>query len=63
MKDFQLRNDIKLLFRSDLAGDLSALVAGKKVLFVYGGGSARKNGCYARNCGSFRSRELASESG
>lgn len=30
MKDFQLRNDTKLLFRSNLAGDLSALIAGKQ---------------------------------
>lgn len=46
MKDFQLRNDTKLLFRNNPAVDLSALTAGKKILFVYGGGSAKKNGCY-----------------
>lgn len=46
MKDFQLRNDTKLLFRNDPAEDLAALTAGKRVLFVYGGGSAKKNGCY-----------------
>lgn len=46
MKDFQLRNDTKLLFRNDPVKDLSELTTGKKVLFVYGGGSAKKNGCY-----------------
>lgn len=46
MKDFQLRNDTKLLFRNDPAADLAALAAGKRTLFVYGGGSAKKNGCY-----------------
>lgn len=46
MKDFQLRNDTKLLFRNDPIQDLTALTAGKKVLFVYGSGAVRKNGCY-----------------
>lgn len=46
MKDFQLRNDTKLLFRNDPTADLAALAAEKKVLFVYGCGSAKKNGCY-----------------
>lgn len=46
MKDFQLRNDTKLLFRNDPTADLATLAAGKKVLFVYGCGSAKKNGCY-----------------
>lgn len=46
MKDFQLRNDTKLLFRNDPVADLAALTAGQKVLFVYGGGSVKKNGCY-----------------
>lgn len=46
MKDFQLRNDTKLLFRNDPAADLAAISSGKKTLFVYGGGSAKKNGCY-----------------
>lgn len=46
MKDFQLRDDTKLLFRNDPTLDLMALVAEKKVLFVYGGGSAKRNGCY-----------------
>ncbi len=46
MKDFQLRNDTKLLFRSDPTEDLKELSAGKTTLFVYGGGSVKKNGCY-----------------
>lgn len=46
MKDFQLRNDTRLLFRNDPVADLTALTSEKKVLFVYGGGSAKKNGCY-----------------
>lgn len=46
MKDFQLRNDTKLLFRNDPTADLETLTVGKKVLFVYGGSSAKMNGCY-----------------
>lgn len=46
MKDFQLRNDTKLLFRNDPIEDLKELAAGKTTLFVYGGGSVKKNGCY-----------------
>lgn len=46
MKDFQLRNDTKLLFRENPVQDLTTLVKGKKVLFVHGSGSVRKNGCY-----------------
>ena len=47
MKDFHLRNETLLLFRSDPVPDLAALAAGKKTLFVYGGGSAKRNGCHA----------------
>lgn len=46
MKDFQLRNDTKLLFRGDPVQALTEQTASKRVLFVYGNGSARKNGCY-----------------
>lgn len=46
MKDFKLRKDTKLLFRGDPTADLAELTAGKKVLFVYGGGSVKKNDCY-----------------
>lgn len=47
MKDFQFRNDTRLLFRNDPVPDLTRLTSGKKVLFVYGGGSVKGNGCYA----------------
>lgn len=47
LKDFRLRNDTKLLFRSDPSDDLVKLTAGKRVLFVYCGGSVKRNGCYA----------------
>lgn len=46
MKDFQLRNDTKLLFCSNPVEELRNLTKGKRVLFVYGGGSVKKNGCY-----------------
>ena len=46
MKDFQLRNDTKLLFRGDPKQALTELAAWKRVLFVYGNGSVRRNGCY-----------------
>lgn len=46
MKDFQLRNDTKLLFRNDPVEELATLTAEKKTLFVYGGGSVKRNGCY-----------------
>ncbi len=46
MKDFQLRNDTKLLFRNDPTEAITECAKGKRVLFVFGGGSARKNSCY-----------------
>lgn len=46
MKDFELRNDTKLLFRNDPTADLKKLTAGKNVLFVYGGGSVKQNSCH-----------------
>ena len=46
MNDFQLRNDTKLMFRNDPVQELCNIVKNKKVLFVYGGGSVKKNGCY-----------------
>ncbi len=46
MRDFQLRNKTKLLFRSNPVPDLEKLTHGKRVLFVYGGGSVKRNGCY-----------------
>ncbi|MFV0394745.1 MAG: iron-containing alcohol dehydrogenase [Coprobacillaceae bacterium] len=46
MKDFQLRNETKLLLRNDPTSDLKKLTERKKVLFVYGSGSVKRNGCY-----------------
>lgn len=46
MKDFRLRNDTELLFRNDPVSDITVLTADKKVLFVYGGASVHKNGCF-----------------
>lgn len=46
MRDFQLRNDTKLLFRENPSEDLKDHIRGKRTLFVYGGGSVHKNGCY-----------------
>ena len=46
MKDFQSKNDTKLLLRNNPVEDLTALCSGKNVLFVYGGGSVKTNGCY-----------------
>lgn len=47
MKDFLLRNDTKLLFRNNPVETLAELTENKNVLFVFGGGSVKKNGCYA----------------
>lgn len=46
MKDFRLRNDTVLLFRDNPISDIISFTKGKKVLFVYGGHSVYKNGCY-----------------
>ena len=67
MKDFQLRNDTKLLFRNDPVADLETLTTRKKVLFVYGSGSVKKNECYddvkkAVECGGGVFYELANAS-
>lgn len=46
MKDFIFRNDTKLLFRNDIRTTLVEITKGHKVMFVYGGGSVKRNGCY-----------------
>ena len=46
MKDFIFRNDTKLLFRNDIRMTIAEIAKGHKVMFVYGGGSVRRNGCY-----------------
>lgn len=47
MKDFIFRNDTKLFFRNNIRETLLELVRGHKVMFVYGSGSVKKNGCHA----------------
>ena len=34
------------MYRSDPVRDIAQYVKGKRVLFVYGGGSVKKNGCF-----------------
>lgn len=46
MKDFIFRNDTKLLFRNDIRTAIAEIAKGHKVMFVYGGGSVKRNGCY-----------------
>lgn len=46
MKDFIFRNDTKLFFRNDIRTTVAETAKGHKVMFVYGGGSAKRNGCY-----------------
>ena len=46
MQDFQISNKTKLLFRNDPSEEIANFTKNKKVLFVYGGGSVHKNGCY-----------------
>lgn len=46
MKDFTFRNDTKLLFCNDIRETVAGIAKGKKVMVVYGGGSAKRNGCY-----------------
>jgi hypothetical protein len=46
MKDFIFRNDTKLLFRNDIRTAIAEIAKGHKVMFVYGGGSVKRNGCH-----------------
>lgn len=45
MKDFIFRNDTKLFFRNDIRATLAEIARGHKAMFVYGGGSVKRNGC------------------
>lgn len=47
MKDFIFRNDTKLLFCNDICEIISEITKGQKVMFVYGSGSVKRNGCYS----------------
>lgn len=46
MQDFTISNKTKLLFRNDPTDDIASFTKNKKVMFIYGGGSVHKNGCY-----------------
>lgn len=46
MKDFIFRNDTKLLFRNDIRTAVTEITKGHKVMFVYGSGSVKRNGCH-----------------
>ena len=46
MQDFTISNKTKLLFRNDPTEDIASFTKNKKVMFIYGGGSVHKNGCY-----------------
>ena len=46
MKDFIFRNDTKLLFRNDIRTAIAEIAKGHKVMFVYGSGSVKRNGCH-----------------
>ncbi|MDE6607792.1 MAG: iron-containing alcohol dehydrogenase, partial [Lachnospiraceae bacterium] len=65
MKDFRLRNDTVLLFKNEPVNDILGFAAGKKVLFVYGGASVHRNGCYddVKNAVSAGNGELFELSG
>lgn len=47
MKGVVFRNDTKLFFRNDIRETIVEVCRGQKVMFVYGGGSVRRNGCHA----------------
>lgn len=47
MKDFIYRNDTKLFFRNDIRETVCEIVKRHKVMFVYGNGSVKQNGCHA----------------
>lgn len=46
MKDFIFRNDTKLIFRNDIRSTIADVAKGHKVMFVYGSGSVKTNGCH-----------------
>ena len=46
MKDFNFRNDTKLFFRNDIREVVAEETKGHKVMFVYGDGSVKRNGCH-----------------
>ena len=46
MKDVIFRNDTKLRCRKDIRETIAEVTKGHKVMFVYGSGSVKRNGCY-----------------
>lgn len=46
MKDFIFRNDTKLFFRNDVRATIAEIAKGHKIMFVYGDGSVKRNGCH-----------------
>ena len=47
MKDFIFRNDTKLFFRNDIRETILSVAEGHKIMFVYGSGSVKQNGCHS----------------
>ena len=58
MKDFIFRNDTKLLFCNDIRETVAGIAKGKKVMVVYGGGSAKRNGCYEDITGALAEADI-----
>lgn len=58
MKDFTFRNDTKLLFCNDIRETVAGIAKGKKVMVVYGGGSAKRNGCYEDITGALSKADI-----
>lgn len=46
MKDFTFRNDTRLFFCHDIRETVATIAKDRKVMLVYGGCSAKRNGCY-----------------
>lgn len=58
MKDFVFRNDTKLLFRNDLRNTVAGIAKGHRVMFVYGGGSVKRNGCHEDIINTLRGADI-----
>lgn len=58
MKDFTFRNDTRLLFCNDIRETIGGIAKGKKVMVVYGGGSAKRNGCYDDVAGALTAADV-----
>lgn len=58
MKDFIFRNDTRLLFCNDIRETVAGIAKDKKVMVVYGGGSAKRNGCYDDITGALKDADI-----